>query len=266
MRNTIPAKMGLLLSEDPSIDSPSGALARGLRVLVAINDLETATVTRVVSETLLPKATVIRLLQTLQSEGFVTQDPQTLTYRVTAKVASLSRSLGLEGEIDGLIQTPLDLLADQVKWPAEYLVADGLSMRIRSNNRDRAPIKLKLFERRRFPMLGSAAGLVYLAALDNDALREYLTQLTANTAERRTARQRIDAVRQRGYAARSLNELGPNMAVAAVALPARAGALSLVHFDDVVSLQQFESVILPKLERCASAIAKALQAQRPQAH
>jgi hypothetical protein len=58
--------------------------------------------------------------------------------------------LGEAGEIDGLIQTPLDLLADQIKWPAEYLVADGLSMRIRSNNRDRAPIKLKLFERRRF--------------------------------------------------------------------------------------------------------------------
>lgn len=181
---------------DQEVESPSGALARGLRVLSAINDLQTATVSRVVSETQLPKPTVIRLLQALQNEGYVAQDSQTLTYRVTPKVASLSRSLGAEGEIDGLIQAPLDALAEQLKWPAEYLVPDGLSMRIRSNNRDRAPIKLKLFERRRFPMLGSAAGLVYLAALEEEPLRKYLAQLASNPAARRDARRRIDAVRR----------------------------------------------------------------------
>lgn len=250
------------MDREQAIDSPSGALARGLRVLVAINDLETATVSRIVSETQLPKPTVIRLLQALQSEGYLAQDPETLTYRVTAKVASLSRSLGLDGEQDGLIQTPLDILAEQIKWPAEYLVADGLSMRIRSNNRDRAPIKLKLFERRRFPMLGSAAGLVFLAALAEEPLRRYLSQLTTNPSERRDARRRIDEARQRGYATRSLTELGPNMAVVAVALPAKAGALSLVHFDDVVPSEQLQSIIVPRLLVCANAIAKALHEHR----
>lgn len=242
------------------VDSLSGSLARGLRVLAAVNDLETATVSRLVSETQLPKATVIRLLQSLQSEGYISQDLETLTYRVTPKVAALSRSLGLEGEVDGLIQTPLDQLAEQIKWPAEYLVADGLSMRIRSNNRDRAPIKLKLFERRRFPMLGSAAGLVYLAGLEEEERRQYLVKLTATAADRR----RLDQVRRRGYATRSLTELGPNMAVAAVSLPGRAGALSLVHFDDVVSSEQLVSVIIPKLRACAEAISKALREHRPE--
>jgi DNA-binding IclR family transcriptional regulator len=250
------------VDRERAIDSPTGALARGLRVLVAINDLETATVSRIVSETQLPKPTVIRLLQALQSEGYLAQDPETLTYRVTAKVASLSRSLGLDGEMDGLIQTPLDLLADQIKWPAEFLVADGLSMRIRSNNRDRAPIKLKLFERRRFPMLGSAAGLVFLAALEEEPLRRYLSQLTATQTERRDARRRIDAVRQRGYASRTLTELGPNMAVVSVALPANAGALSLVHFDDVVPAEQLVAVIVPRLLVCAETIATALRESR----
>jgi IclR family mhp operon transcriptional activator len=231
--------------------------------LEAINDLDVATVSLIVSETQLPKPTVIRLLRALQSEGYLAQDPDTLAYHVTAKVASLSRSLGLEGEMDGLIQTPLDVLAEQIKWPTEYLVADGLSMRIRTNNRDRAPIKLRLFERRRFPMLGSAAGLVYLAALEEEPLRRYLAQLTATPTERRDTRRRLDEIRQRGYAARSLAELAPNMAVVAVALPAKAGALSLIHFDDIVPAGQIESVLVPRLLVCAATIAKALQDYRP---
>jgi IclR family transcriptional regulator, mhp operon transcriptional activator len=250
---------------DEELDSPSGSLARGLKVLAAVNDLETATVSRVVTETRLPKPTVIRLLQALLSEGYVAQDPETLTYRVTPKVASLSRSLGVDGEIDGLIQAPLDTLALQIKWPVEYLVADGLSMRIRCNNRDRAPIKLKLFERRRFPMLGSAAGLVYLATLEEEPLRRYLDQLTAEGAERRAARRHIDSTRRRGYATRSLTELGPNMAVVSVALPAELGALSLVHFDDVVPPERLRAIIVPRLLVCAREIASALQKYRPRA-
>ena len=251
------------MKANQEVDSLSGSLARGLAVLAAINDLETATVSRIVSETLLPKPTIIRLLQALQSEGYVAQEPQTRTYRVTPKVASLSRSLGTDGEIDGLIQAPLDALAERIKWPVEYLVADGLSMLIRSNNRDRAPIKLKLFERRRFPMLASAAGLVYLAALETEPLRKYLAQLTSEGTERRDARSRIGSARRRGYATRSLAELGPNMAVVSVALPENLGALSLIHFDDVVPPKQIESAVVPRLLVCAAEMAKALREYRP---
>jgi DNA-binding IclR family transcriptional regulator len=39
-------------------------------------------------------------------------------------------------------------------------------------------------------MLGSAAGLVYLAALEEEPLHKYLDQLTTEGAERRAARRR----------------------------------------------------------------------------
>lgn len=158
--------MNLLRIEDShDNDAPSGALARGLRLLAALNDLETATVSGLVNETNLPKATVIRLLQALQAEGYAAQDSDTLTYRVTPKVASLSRSLIGKNQTESLAQVALDMLADVVKWPAEYLVQDGLSMLIQANNRERASIKLKLFERRRFPILESAAGVPYLSSV-----------------------------------------------------------------------------------------------------
>lgn len=250
-------------SDDGGRESPSGALARGLAVLSAVNDLETATVTRIVSETALPKATVIRLLHTLQAEGYIAQDPDTMTYWATPKVVSLSRAVKGDDEITGLVQIALDMLADRIKWPVEYLVVDGLSMLVQSNNRERAPIKLKLFERRRFPILGSASGVAHLATLPAEDCARMLDRILTAADSRAEAEATVAKARSKGYAMRSLTELGPNMAVASVALPSGGGALSLVHFDDVVSVKQLETVMLPELRICADNIVNALRRTYP---
>jgi IclR family mhp operon transcriptional activator len=244
-------------------DTPSGALARGLRVLGALNDLETATVSGLVKETRLPKPTVIRLLQALQAEGYAAQDPDTLTYRVTPKVASLSRSLIGKNQTESLIQVALDLLADEVKWPAEYLVQDGLSMLIQSNNRERAPIKLKLFERRRFPILESAAGIAYLSSLGEDVRAEWLRRLVKTASQVEGVKRRIEGAATVGYATRALKELGPNMRVAAVPVPAGGGSISVIYFDDVVSQEHLQSVLLPKIKKSAVDVAGALKGDYP---
>jgi IclR family mhp operon transcriptional activator len=244
-------------------DSPTGALARGLRLLAALNDLETATVSGLVKETNLPKATVIRLLQALQAEGYAAQDPETLTYQVTPKVASLSRSLIGKNQTEGLVQVALDLLADEVKWPAEYLVPDGVSMLIQANNRERAPIKLKLFERRRFPILDSAAGVAYLANLSDLDRGKWLKHLLKSPSQITSMKRRIEDVARAGYATRSLPELGPNMRVAAVAVPGGGGALSMIYFDDVVAKKHLETMLLPLVRKAAANVAGALRGKYP---
>ncbi|MBL4786290.1 MAG: helix-turn-helix domain-containing protein [Cohaesibacteraceae bacterium] len=251
-------------ADDTLRDSPSGALARGLAVLAVMNDLETVTVSRIVAESMLPKATVVRLLQALQAEGYVARDAQTMTYRVTPKVLSLSRAMKGNNEIEGLIQVALDLLAEEIKWPAEYLVIDGLSMLIQSNNRERAPIKLKLFERRRFPLLGSAAGIAFLSSIPDGERMAILRRVVSSDEECVRSKSTITAAATKGYAARLLTELGPNMAVASVPVPDGGGALSLVHFNDVVTQEHLETVILPKLRDCALNIASALKGIYPQ--
>lgn len=255
-----------IVSSDESwgSESPSGALARGLRLLAALNDLETATISGLVTETNLPKATVIRLLQALQAEGYAAQDPDTLTYRVTPKVASLSRSLIGKNQTESLIQVALDLLADTVKWPAEYLIQDGLSMLIQSNNRERAPIKLKLFERRRFPILESAAGIAYLSSLSSAERAKWVKRLVKSASQIADAKRRIDAAASAGYATRSLKELGPNMRVAAVAVPAGGGSVSMIYFDDVVSQDHLEAVLLPLIKKTAADVAGALRGSYPE--
>lgn len=245
-------------------DTPSGALARGLRVLVAVNDLASPTISRIVAECDLPKATVVRLIQTLQSEGYLAHDPSDTTYRVTPKVASLSRAMKDNDEVEGLIQVSLDMLAKEVKWPTEYLAVDGHSMIMTTNNREKAPIKLTLLERRRFSMLKSASGHAYLAGLPDPEREELLQRLAPSPEELEAARAIIDRTQKMGYATRLITELGANMAVSSIAVPGGGGALTIVYFDDVVSQKVLDEVLMPRLRECAVNIAKALKGEYPQ--
>ncbi len=246
------------LPPDGDLDRGTGqgsALARGLAVLTALNDLETATVSGLVAETGLAKPTLIRILQTLMAEGFAARDEATTTYRVTEKVGSLSRALIGRNRHDETVQRVLDELADTLKWPTEFLVPDGDSMVIHLNNRERAPIRLRLFERRRFPLLESASGFAYLAALPKAELRAHLARMAPE--EERIARTEIEAVRQRGYGLRRFPALSENMRVVSVVVPGPIGALSLVHFDDVVTIATLDDILLPELKSAAASIAAA---------
>ena len=239
------------------------SLARGLRVLAALNDLEAATITRLVSDTGLAKSTLIRLLQTLISEGYAKRDPDSATYSVTPKVASLARALIGRDQMDAEIQQVLDDLADEIKWPTEFLVPDGTSMVIRLNNRVKAPIQLQRFESRRLPMEQSGAGLAYLAALPQAEQEAKIEQLTKRAEERDLLTARIAEASARGFASRKLHELARNLSVISVSVPGPVGAISLVHFDDIASDEVHAARHLPALRRAAAKIAVIFETHRP---
>jgi IclR family mhp operon transcriptional activator len=232
-----------------------GALGRGLRLLTALNDLETATVAGLVVETGLAKPTAIRLLKTLVAEGYAAQDPATLTYSVTPKVSSLSRALVGRNATDDAIQGRLDALADELKWPTEFLVPEGDSMVIRLNNRERAPIRLRLFERRRFPLLESASGFAHLADLPPDRRLDRLLRLGVSEARLPEVLARVEEVARAGFALRRFPALAENMRVVSVSVPGGIGALSLVHFDDVVAMPVLSEIIVPRLRAAGDEIA-----------
>ena len=255
------AKADLTVAE--ADEPPSGALARGLHLLTALNDLETATIAGLVEETGLPKPTLIRLLRTLVDEGYAAHSEETSTYGVTSRVASLSRAL-IGRDVEGArVQAVLDVLADRTKWPTEFLAPEGTSMVIRATNRERAPIRLRLFERRRFPMGASAAGVAHMAAMDGSVRDRMLATLGLVLRERGAVEAWIARAGEDGFADRALDELGPNMRVAAVAVPGGCGALSLVYFDDVVPAEELRARLLPALNDAACRISEALDAGHP---
>ena len=253
------------------------ALIRGLDVLTAMNDLSPATVTQLVQETGYPKATVIRLLQTLCREGYVEELAAGRGYQIRAKVLSLSRALSAEHRYQQAAEQPLKDLGLVLKWPAQLLIRDGHSMVIEASNRDTAPIKLQTLERRRFQILKSAAGMVYLSVLPiaeaKGLIREAVESLGQNLDEKPLTRksrvtleadflQQVEEIGNAGYAMKEYDVLSSGMQALAIPLivdQRPIGGLTLIHYKQYMSQTQLRKTVLPTLRKTAMVIADNLK-------
>jgi IclR family mhp operon transcriptional activator len=247
------------------------AFTRGLHVLAAMNELQSPTVGAICRATDLPKATVIRLLQTLVAEGYVDDTADGGGYRVAPKARELSRALVGRTDLAQITQPILDELCTRLKWPSEFLSRDGNALVIEASNREKAPIQLKLFERRSFPLIGSSVGLAFLAAMPEDARDALIDELTAthNVADTRewsaeAVRDLVAVTRNRGYALWDLTTLTPGMRALAIAVVQGGrpiGTLSLLHFADYVPDAVITGRLVPELRAAGARILTALEQQ-----
>ena len=238
------------------------SLARGLQLLIALNQSNPATVTRLIELTGLPKPTVIRQLKTLCAEGFVDRDADGGGYRVTAKVGLLSKGYDQEGALQQAAKPVLYDLCRDLPWPCELLQCDGEAMVVQAHNRNHAPLSIRGLEVSRMPLLHSASGDAYLAwcaADDCSALLDrHLSTDTHATAE---IQQHLAAVRSQGYGIREWTLLVQQLTVVAVPI-IRDGdavaALSMICLSNAVGRGQRESQFLPRLREAAAAISSAV--------
>lgn len=245
----------------------TNSLGRGLAVLVSLNELLPATVTRLVAATGLPKPTLLRILSTLVAQGYAIKQPVKSGggYAPTPKVRRLSSAFAHGSALMQVAQPLLSDLAQMVKWPTDLLVRDGLSMLIEASNRPVAPITLRQFEQRRFPMLSSAAGQIYLAHLEESeriglvtaalSLNETVdsTHLLAEQVYRW-----IDEARNRGYGIRDYD--APIQGTRAFSVPVSVdgqpiAALTMITLGDAVHPEHLTSHLIPTLQATAAKIA-----------
>jgi IclR family mhp operon transcriptional activator len=245
------------------------SLVRGLDLLAALNERNPATVTELTEASGLPKATVIRLLKTLRAEGYVVRELGGEGYRLTPYVRRLSRALHRENALFHAARPVLYELVQRTLWPLQLLIAEGESMLIEVNTRQVAPIAVRGLDTTRFPILGSASGLVLLAWLPAGERAELLARiagtgepqaaLAANVAE---VERQIAEIRQRGYGARQWTAVTSRIFI--VAVPVLAGgravaSLCLECLADAVDDEALERRFLPLLRDGAAAIARGLE-------
>ena len=169
---------------------PIRALVRGLDALTVLNSHDGVTVSEVARHILLPRTTVYRILETLCEAGFAFRDGRDERYRLTNLVRRLSGGFHDERWVSQIAKPCIDELCRDILWPVSVATLSGLSMVLREATDHDTPLAFERFSAGfRVPLLGSSAGLAYLAFCprsERDNLLDRLAQ--SNKAEDKEAR------------------------------------------------------------------------------
>ncbi len=248
------------------------SLSRGLTVLSAVNQYRPATVKQLVHRTGLPKPTLIRLLQSLVAEGYVKNATDGAGYQVGAGARRLSS--GLEHSRYSEIALPhLKLLSEDIKFPAYFHLRDGENMWLETSARLTAPIQLPIFGLDRAPLLESAVGNAYLAALpefESNLLIAQLSEDSNNSTEQNTSYAKtvnaIELARNRGYSRYQHSEILKDLEALAMAVCENdtvVGAISVVVLSDIISESLVQDRLIPGMRRCVRSIELDLNSSSP---
>ncbi len=253
---------------------PIRALMRGLDALTVLNLRDGATVSEVAHEIRLPRTTVYRILETLCNSGFVFRDEGDDRYRLTVKVRALSSGFDDEAWVRQIAKPLIHELCRDIAWPVALATPSGGAMIAREAADPASP---RAVERRpagfRAPMLGSAAGLAYLAfcpAPQRDALIEVLARSPKDEdalarAPQAELRAKLSEVKAQGYALtsstqRSVEEVSLGVPIM---LNGRVLACLGVRFAaSAVPLPAALERFLPKLRQCAARIGHSFSEQQ----
>ncbi len=242
------------------------SLSRGLKVLIAVNESTPASVSNVVRQTGLAKATALRMLATLKNEGFIDFDATSGGYKTLPKARRLAGSMLAENTFLLAARQYLGDFAQSVKWPSDLLMPEGQAMVLQTSSRHVAPITLKRFEQSRFIMTESSSGLAYLAACSvrrRQSIISAVAELRADGAQEsqiaEAAHRKIEAVRECGYAVKDYDAPVEGTRVVSVPVVVKGGpvgALALALIRDVFSDDHFDDVLMPKLRAAADEISE----------
>lgn len=189
---------------------PIRAFARGLDLLAALNRHGGASALTLARETGIPRATVYRLVETLEREGYVARSPSDERWVLRLKVRSLSDGFEDEEWISAVAAPALYRLTERIGWPCDLCTLEGAAMVIRETTHRVARFSIdRGMIGRALPVLQSSVGQAWLAFSKREARETLLGVLAASDRpEDAAARQpgplarQLALARRRGYALR----------------------------------------------------------------
>jgi len=156
------------------------SVTRALTILEALNR-EPATIVQLNEKTGLPRTTILRVLRTLESEGYIFREDVRGqgVYFVAPKAKELSAGVKpWYGEYTW-IKSRLRELGQAVEWPVYFSINDGLDMEVVDSTENQSPFFLKdSIVGDRLSLVRSAAGLAFLSACETPVREKLLNQVT----------------------------------------------------------------------------------------
>ncbi len=186
---------------------PVAALLRGLDVLACLNERGPQSVGQIHEQTGIAKPTVVRVLETLAHAGYVMVLAGERRYTVTAKVLALANGYEAQSHLLSVATPVLERHRKNVGWPIELGIFDQDAMVILDTSRTPGYLSVNTKPGSRVPVLRTALGRAFLAALPEQELPVLLAAMAGNPdTDFDPARQpaplleQLDATRRRGYA------------------------------------------------------------------
>jgi IclR family mhp operon transcriptional activator len=207
------------------------ALRKGLRVLGAIEAASAATFTELQGLTGWPKASLARVLKTLQEEHWIRRSEDTGRYVLSRVSAAHPERADWMDRLSDLAAGPREALQARVPWPTDLGVRDGTAMLSIDGPYARNSLSANFrVLGGRPPMLRSSLGRCYLAFCPDEERQEILAALRKSRlpADREGSRpaevqRMVEQARRQGYATRSAVHTSANS-------PERFGALAVPIF------------------------------------
>lgn len=263
---------------------PIRALSRGLSVLRLLEDHGPLSLHMLGERTRLPKASLGRILKTLEKEGFVRRGlSDRLYYRSERYRGERTASSETARRTSMLVEVAapiLDRLCQEVLWASDLAILHDGAMVIQETTRRLSPFVMDGdVLNRRIHVLPSALGLAFLAYCPPAPQGEVLARLAASpdpydrpAKNRAKLMAQLEAIRRRGYAVRAPGYPAPHgvgAKLSAIAVPVLAAgedgdegaiaAINLVWINSAADVATFAAQHLHHLQETARSIGAALQ-------
>lgn len=247
---------------------PVRSVERALTILEHLNLNNVTAVRDLHAATGLPKPTIVRLLQTLEQMGYVSNDARHGGYQVTSKVTSLSSGFHGDPLVVEAGRAHAIMLTKQLIWPATIAILDETHMVVRystipdsPNSPFHATINMRL------TLNQHALGLAYLAFCNRDEQDLLIKSVLCPDGEadgrsiekERVFRRKLQTVRSQGFAER-IPVMKPKssntIAVPIISEDRVLGTLGITYFRSAYSREEAIERFVDKLQGAASDIAR----------
>ncbi len=240
------------------------AFARGLRILENINLHNGLTIAETANLTNLSRPTVLRLLRSLEHEGYVTRNPFSKTYHVTSRSRLLSHGHTQAAWISDIASPIMDKLSADIVWPVYLARLEGTKTVVIWSTSYQSRIAINRFSSGLvMPALATSSGLTYIANLNNDAAEETIhscleddpDSLEQAGIDQRKLHGLLDKIQQEEFLYFTPNWIDREWLTVPTYFKNRIFAALSIEFHDVdYSLDHLKAEYLPKLRQAASRI------------
>jgi IclR family transcriptional regulator, mhp operon transcriptional activator len=244
---------------------PVRSVQRALKLLTEMNKQQVATIGELHACTKLPKPTIVRLLETLMAEGFVSHDENLGGYHITSHVSVLSSGFhGAPLIVEAARPWAIDLTR-RLKWPVGVAVLDRDAVVIRFSTIPNSPVSpFHATLNMRLSLISRALGRAYLAYCPREE-REVLVRLLAssrNPEDRprdlpKVVAGLIKSVRTAGFAERDPHVEPKSSGTIAVPIRSNSDVLAtigLTYFRSAVPRNQILDTLVHALKDTAHQI------------